>query len=470
MKAKTNFTNKTIKLITFSVMDIMLCIHAFLFIHFDVPSNKEALVNYVITFIVSCMTRLLTSHYLTSVPDDEQPNNYYMSVLSALYIYSFTNMLKYCIPKSAGNIVIIHIVMILLYCSAIIISLSYGLFFIQYYSISKKGKKIIRKLVWVTYTIALLIAVTSSFTKLVFDIDKSGNVTYPATTYIIDSFSMLWFIVSVVLIVISKQSRKTKIALLSYSIYATLFLVIDIILVNININMDSVILIGILLSIYTVSLTVYVEDKVELAEKKYELREKQTQIMISQIQPHFLYNTLSAIYVLCGDDPKLAQKTIKDFSLYLRHNMNSLNSSECVPFEKEMEHTKTYLAIESLRFADLLNVEYDIQYTDFELPPLSLQPIVENAVKYGIRSRENGGTVTVKTYKENDKIYIVVKDDGVGFDVNKPHDDDRSHLGIENTKNRLNYMCNGDLIIESVPDVGTTVTIILEDTNEYTAS
>lgn len=212
--------------------------------------------------------------------------------------------------------------------------------------------------------------------------------------------------------------------------------------------------------------TVHSQKGIELAEKSKELTEKQTQIMVSQIQPHFLYNTLTAIYQLCDIDTELAQKTILDFSTYLRANMDGIKSTSPISFEKELEHTKTYLAIEMLRFSDILSVEYNIEATDFMIPALTLQPLVENAVKYGIRSRNDGGTVTISTKRGNGKIYVSVHDDGMGFDVNEKKNDGRSHTGIDNTRQRLKLMMNADLVVESEIGVGTTATIILEDKNE----
>ena len=188
--------------------------------------------------------------------------------------------------------------------------------------------------------------------------------------------------------------------------------------------------------------------------------------MISQIQPHFLYNTLTAIYRLCATDTALAQKTIQDFSAYLRTNMDSIRSTAPIPFAKELAHTKTYLEIELLRFGDILNVEYDISVMDFDIPALTLQPIVENAVKYGIRSREDGGTVTISTKRENGTIYLIVHDDGMGFDVDQKKNDGKSHLGIENTRKRLRQMMGGELIIDSRIGAGTTVTIMIGEKHE----
>lgn len=201
----------------------------------------------------------------------------------------------------------------------------------------------------------------------------------------------------------------------------------------------------------------------ELAEQNQKLLEQKTQIMISQIQPHFLYNTLTAIYQLCDLEPQTAKRMILSFSSYLRANMDSIKSAAPIPFEKELAHTKTYLEIELVRFEDILNVEYDIAVTDFEIPALTLQPLVENAVKHGIRSREDGGTVTISTRREDGKVYVSVRDDGMGFDTSAQKQDGRSHVGIDNTRSRLQLLANAELIIESEIGVGTTATIVLEN-------
>lgn len=208
----------------------------------------------------------------------------------------------------------------------------------------------------------------------------------------------------------------------------------------------------------------HIQHAQHIAQEKQ--KQQQAQIMVSQIQPHFMYNTLSVIYSLCDADKELAKEAILKFSNYLRANMASLQSSQPVPFEQELEHTKTYLWIERQRFGDILNVQYDVAVTDFVLPAISLQPLVENAVKYGIRSREEGGTVTISTRRENGKIYVRVTDDGMGFDPQTYQSDGRLHIGIENVRTRLKLMRGGKLEIESTPGSGTTATMILEDNYE----
>ena len=203
-----------------------------------------------------------------------------------------------------------------------------------------------------------------------------------------------------------------------------------------------------------------------------ELYDAEVQIMVSQIQPHFMYNALSSIAILCKLDPATAYEATVTFSRYLRGNMDSLKQTEPVPFERELEHLKQYLYIEKLRFADKLNIEYDIQATDFKVPMLSIQPIVENAVKHGVGMKREGGTVTIASKETETGYEIIISDDGVGFDINAPKKDDgRSHIGMENTRKRLRDMCHAEIIITSQPGEGTTARIIIpKETEEDTES
>lgn len=204
----------------------------------------------------------------------------------------------------------------------------------------------------------------------------------------------------------------------------------------------------------------------QMATINAQLAEKRTQIMLSQIQPHFLYNTLSAISFLCIKDPMKAKEVTDNFADYLRTNLNSLQNDHLVPFTQELDHTRVYLAIEQVRFGEDLSVEYDIQYSDFLVPSLSVQPVVENAVRHGICGKEEGGKVTISSRKAGGKILITVTDDGVGFDTNASPQDGRNHVGLENVKQRLELMCNGEVIVDSAPGYGTVVTITLPETQE----
>ena len=207
-------------------------------------------------------------------------------------------------------------------------------------------------------------------------------------------------------------------------------------------------------------------ESIRYQQMQKELYEAKVQVMVSQIRPHFMYNALSSIAMLCKIKPDTAYEATVKFSDYLRGNMDSLKQTAPVPFKKELEHLEKYLYIEKLRFGKKLNIEYDIQAQDFDLPLLSVQPLVENAVKHGVGMKEDGGTVTIATRETDTYHEIIVSDDGVGFDTNEVQNDGRSHIGMENTKRRLKDMCNAEVIITSVIGEGTTAKIVIPKSKE----
>lgn len=198
-------------------------------------------------------------------------------------------------------------------------------------------------------------------------------------------------------------------------------------------------------------------------ELEAELVESQVAITLSQIQPHFLYNSLTAIQTLCMQDPEKARVSLGDFAKYLRGNMDSLNSKELIPFSKELEHTRHYVQLERMRYGEYLEIEYFIDDEDFSIPALTLQPLVENAIKHGIGAKEEGGSVLISVYREDDSVILRVEDDGVGFDMdkNESNDAERSHVGLKNVAQRIEKMAGGKLVIESSVGEGTIATIIL---------
>jgi len=204
------------------------------------------------------------------------------------------------------------------------------------------------------------------------------------------------------------------------------------------------------------------------AELKEELADINMRLMLSQIKPHFLYNALNTIKYLIKKDPKTAEQVVVKFSKYLRANMDSLTQKTPLPVEKELDHVANYTDIEKHRFGDRLNVVYDIGCKDFVILPLTIQPIVENAIKHGINQKPEGGTVTIKTYEDDDFFYVDVSDDGIGFDVNQKPDenDERSHVGVNNIKVRLKEMLNATIKVESTVGIGTKVLVKIPKNDE----
>lgn len=199
---------------------------------------------------------------------------------------------------------------------------------------------------------------------------------------------------------------------------------------------------------------------VEAAELDEELQENRAQLLISQIQPHFIYNTLGAIQTYIMKSPNTAYKMVQNFSDYLRANIQSVMNTEPILFSTELKHVRAYTDIELIRFRNRIDVVYEIGPSDFYILPLTVQPLVENAIKHGLCGRVEGGTVWVRTQEDEQNYVITVEDNGRGFDVSDAAGKGRG-VGLLNIHNRLELQMNAKLEIVSSPGRGTKVAVIL---------
>ena len=189
-----------------------------------------------------------------------------------------------------------------------------------------------------------------------------------------------------------------------------------------------------------------------------EITNQKASINVLQMRPHFIYNTMMSIYYLCEQDPGKAQQVTLDFTSYLRKNFTAIVSEDTIPFRDELEHTHAYLAVEQVRHEDKIFVEFDTPHMQFRLPPLTLQPIVENAVKHGMDPDGDPLHISVKTRRTNDGSEIIIENDGASYD---PADGDEPHIALNNIRQRLEMMCNGKLEITPCEGGGTSVRITI---------
>ncbi|MBO5736259.1 MAG: histidine kinase, partial [Clostridia bacterium] len=188
-----------------------------------------------------------------------------------------------------------------------------------------------------------------------------------------------------------------------------------------------------------------------------QLTESRVSTMMSQIRPHFIYNTLGSIEQLCEIDPPKAGELVHNFAKYLRGNFGELDNPKPILMSQEMEHVHHYISIENVRFPDM-TFTFEMNSNDFHIPALTIQPIVENAIKHGLMMLQSGGIIHVVSYETDEEYCVLVEDDGVGFDTSVLLDE-RKHVGIRNIRGRLKAMVNGTLEIESTIGVGTKVLI-----------
>ena len=325
---------------------------------------------------------------------------------------------------------------------------------LSYITIKDKAKKIILFSNLGIFAIFAALVVVNLFNHMLF---YAENGVYMRGPYMIYSqgYQFISFVLVFALTVFNKRLKLTE--KIAFSIYCILPFV-AIVLQNIF-QGYAIAYFSIIVAIEILFLFVNVKKNIALANEAKKSKEAEVRLMMSQIQPHFIYNTLSSISTLIKIDPNKAQTALDSFTDYLRANLSALTETRLIPFADELKHIETYLLLEKMRFEERLNVIYDIKSKDFNIPPLSIQPIVENAVKHGILKNIEGGTVTIKSLEDELANYVEISDNGVGFDVEKVQNDDNKHIGLRNVSYRLSTMCHGEIIIHSEINKGTTVMI-----------
>ncbi|MCR4643982.1 MAG: histidine kinase [Oscillospiraceae bacterium] len=221
-----------------------------------------------------------------------------------------------------------------------------------------------------------------------------------------------------------------------------------------------------MLEYYIYLILIYQHDIREtLAEQRLRTEKTNRLLMLSQIQPHFLFNALNTIRALYAKDPPLGEQTLEHFSTYLRQNLEALSQTELIPFERELEHTRLYTEIELHRFPEI-RIQYQIGDTDFLIPTLTVQPLVENAIRHGVRGRKNG-LVTVTAMRDAQTCRITVEDNGAGFDPEQLKDSEGTHIGLQSVKERVEQMCHGTMTVKSERGAGTKITLLIPVRPEY---
>lgn len=201
------------------------------------------------------------------------------------------------------------------------------------------------------------------------------------------------------------------------------------------------------------------QDSIRAEKLREELKNSRIVLAMSQIRTHFVFNILNAISGMCEYDPQKADETLVMFSRYLRSNINIMEEDEPEDFAKSLEHLEEYVFLEQMRFGEKIQFVKTIETENFRIPPLVLQPLVENAIRHGLLHKKQGGTVSLHTWTENGDSIIEIADDGVGFDTTDVPEE--QSVGMKNVRFRLKYMVGGTMDVKSTPGQGTTVTITI---------
>ena len=330
---------------------------------------------------------------------------------------------------------------------------------------------------WGVCVVYLVLYIVNLFVPIFYSID-ANNIYMRSPLYGLTMVPAFLNMLLTVIILIKNKDVLTKSQITVFGMYVALPMIalpVQIFVYGLNFSSitTTLVVVIMLLFLQTEQTRLLLKVEKEVAEAKLALTESNNSLVLSQIQPHFLYNALTSIYRLCDVKPEAAKEAVSNFSKYLRGNLDSIKQTKMISFADELKHLQAYLSLEKIRYDDDLDIKYDIKTTEFFIPPLTVQPLVENAVNHGISDLPGGGLVTISTEEKRDYYEIRVSDNGVGFDPGKIPIDGRSHVGIANVQSRLNIMCHGTLDIKSAPGDGTVAIIQIPKggaTDEYHSS
>ena len=200
---------------------------------------------------------------------------------------------------------------------------------------------------------------------------------------------------------------------------------------------------------------------VEADELKDKIMSTEIAFLQAQMKPHFLFNALSAISNISHKDGIKGSNLIIDLAMYLRQSFDFKNINNVSTIETELEYIRNYVNIEQARFGEKIVYEQQIAATEnFPMPIFVLQPLVENAIRHGISKKESGGLVSLRVTETDDKLYVEVKDNGVGINKEKLLfllEGKEGHVGLLNINSRLKSLYGSGLDIQSNPGQGTVV-------------
>ena len=284
----------------------------------------------------------------------------------------------------------------------------------------------------------------------------------PDNQFFRGSLWALWMVPLVVIMILNiiavirrrkKLSKKYFIGLLVYLLPMTAAIIL-----HMFISVELYIVFGMALLAMIMFGLILSDNMEQYARQQQEIAHQRASVMVLQMRPHFIYNTMMTIYYLCKQDADKAQEVTLDFTEYLRKNFSAIASENTIPFADELKHTQTYLAVEQAQHEDNLFIEFDTPHTRFRVPPLTLQPLVENAVKHGMDIEGDPLHIYVKTRLTDNGSEVIVENDGHGFN---PADDNEPHIALNNIRQRLKMMCKGKLKIAPRDGGGTVVTVFI---------
>jgi|GEM_PF-4840448 len=449
---QSQFDNRKIWIAVFALQVILLTVLTIVAVDKGDSLHPSSIVLVAMDIICSIVS-LLIFLSIMRVPRIKRVGVVLLSLLFVDTIYNFSEIFYRLIENDpamrTGNILVNYVYLI---CPTLMLVI-YWSFLDEW-----KGKrfphyKLMRNAMMIISLAYILIVICNSIGRYLFYITEEGIYTRGDLYVITWIMPILLVLICVFRTVYDRMPVGERISLLAYPVLPLLTAVFQLFFPRIHLMtvMTSI-------SIAFLYTNFYTKKELEVETLETELILSRLRMTQMQIKPHLLYNTLTTMAGLCDVDPKKTQDMIYSLADYMRDGFTDIEKPTMHPLRDELEQLDRYLFIEKMRFPNI-DIEKDIQVDDFQIPRMSLQPLVENAINHGIRKRRDSkGTILISSMETEEFWIVRIIDDGVGFDGSLIEDMD-GHYGLSNVRSRLRILCGGKLYITGRPDEGATVEI-----------
>ena len=302
----------------------------------------------------------------------------------------------------------------------------------------------------------IIMLIINLFAGFIYVIDEN-NVYQRCTLYpLLYVFPLIMLILCFSLRITNRYALNKKQRLAFDGCFALLWITMPMQMLGLGINFN---MLGAILTTTTLYILMLEDQSEQYEARVQESILMRTNLLAGQLQPHFLSNAIIMIRALVEPETE-AYEALDRLSRFIRGTLRVMTDKAPIPLDEELDIVEDYIDIQKIRFRDSIQVEWDIQDSDFKVPILSVQIPVENAILHGIRENPGGkGTISIETEKHKNKHIVRISDDGMGFEP----DQTAFGTGLENIRERLKAMCGGEVRVRSRIGEGTVVTLEIPD-------
>ena len=439
--------------ILFLILMFALCILAVAYILMSdigtYPNSTVGNISFDVFGMIICTIIHLTM-FLDRRNEISMP--YFMCILLLEVMLLFWDIIGWLIDGKPSMYLLNNALNYYLYGSVLLIIAAYWLYLREMYREHPREMKAMTKITWITLAAGMALIVCNVFTGVLFTIDPDTSVyTRSDTFYLSSAAPVVMILVSITAIVKFEADPRRKIVLLTYILIPLAAMFVQLFTYGSSLQYFAM-----MFSVVLMYVNIHLGRSTELINNEIKMSRQRAAVMVSQIQPHFLYNALTAIMNIKGNPPE-TREAIADFGHYLRKNLDSISQNHPIPIERELDHVETYLTLRQLKYGDRIHVRMELDDQGFFIPPYTVKIILESAIEYNVVHGVRALDIMIRTDSTDRDHVLIISDlspsqESLEF-VTGSNDD------IEILRARVKNMVGGD-IENLIRDDGTLDCII----------